>query len=137
MLRRCVHIAVGTLSILACARKSPETLIAEHDRSLVSWEQTVRFVGEGWLANDVPSAYARRTLETTLDELAKEDRAIASEPLTPETRMTLRRSIARCREITRSLDTAVVAGDRRGAARAIELTKRARPVGTSDPARHQ
>ncbi len=130
-LRQPIQIALWAMPIVACGGKSSASLTAEHERSLVSWEQTVRLVGEAWLANDIPSAYARRTLDTTLEELDKQDHTIASDRLTPSERLTLSRMLAHDREITGALLAAVAAGDRDGAARAIQLTKQTGLRGSS------
>jgi hypothetical protein len=135
--RRCLRVAAATLWIVACGGKSSAELIAEHDRSRVSWEQTARFVGECWLAKEVPTAYARHTLQVTLDELAKEDHAIASNPLPAEARLHLRRALASTREFARMLAVAVAADDRSTAALAIGLSKHDRAGSAADSASHQ
>jgi hypothetical protein len=111
-LRRCWPFAAWALLVVACGGKSPAERVAEHDRTRASWEQTARFVGTAWERGAVPAAYARRTLATTLEELAKEDRAIATEPLTEAERLRLRRALDRSRALGQSLASAVGAGSR-------------------------
>jgi hypothetical protein len=112
VLHRWARIAVPLFLLAACQRQSIGDRIAAHDRALVSWRETARFVAEEWSARAVPSAFASRTLARTREELSKEMDALRKEPLPPDTVARLRAQLTNAESLTDSLERAVRTGDR-------------------------
>jgi hypothetical protein len=119
----CVHGAV-LLSLAACGGKSPAERIAEHDLERTSWEQTTQLVGEKWIASQIPTAYAHRTLVTALQELAAQNRAIGSESIDDSSRARLQLVLARSKKFTERLDSAIADDDSSAAVSVLERAVR-------------
>lgn len=113
--------------LAACGGASTADRVAEHDRERTSWEQTALFVGDGWIASQIPTAYAHRTLAATLEALTAESRAIGRESIDDSSRVRLELALTRSRRITAQLDSAIADNDPSAAASAFE---RATPRGT-------
>ena len=61
------------LTILsACSSKSSADEVTKELQSVKSWAATAHLVGDSWMHQDVPTAYAKQTLSKAQQELQKE-----------------------------------------------------------------
>lgn len=81
---RSLHFPEGTrlipivviLSITACNSQPTSQKLSQEIETVSSWAATAHLTGESWLNQDVPTIYAKQTLEKSRDELKKETKTI-------------------------------------------------------------
>jgi hypothetical protein len=112
--------AVFLLLNTGCDGKSTSERVAEHDRTRVSWEQTMRLVAHEWSKGATPDAYASRTLKRAHDELDAEAKSLAKDSVPPSERRRLGVALIGARALADTLQSEVRGGDLAGAARAFE-----------------
>lgn len=60
----------------ACSTQPSPQSLGKELRTINSWAATAHMVSDSWLKGTVPNAYAKRTLQTTQDNLKKETDAL-------------------------------------------------------------
>ncbi len=75
-------MAVGLVSLCsACSKSTPSEAVQKELKTIVSWIETTRAVGEAWKNGSIPSAYATRTFQTAQENLKQEIESIQSLPV--------------------------------------------------------
>lgn len=65
------------LTILsACSNKSPAKELSKHLQTVTSWAATADMTGEAWIGGNVPTVYAKQTLQKAQQEITKETTTI-------------------------------------------------------------
>src|SRR5258705_5576699 len=75
-------------------------------KTVTSWLETTRMVGDAWQNNSVPPAYATRTLQTAQENLKQEETAINSLSISDALKSDL---ITKLRELEKQLGQAAAA----------------------------
>ena len=104
----------GALLISACASSNPPDALHQEVKTLISWIETTRMVGQAWKAGWVPSTYAARTIQTAQETLQKESETIQSFPIADKTRADLRARIQQMQDSLGQAEMAVKNSDRTG-----------------------
>jgi hypothetical protein len=118
-------VLAGALIFLCsgCGSSNPSDDLRKELRTVSSWIETTRQVGQAWQAGSVPSAYATRTFQTAALTLQQEAATIQSLPLAEAIKSDW---LARIEQVQTTLGRASVAiksKDQSGVAAAItELT---------------
>jgi ABC-type glycerol-3-phosphate transport system substrate-binding protein len=74
-----ILLALGlTLISVACSNSNPSADLQKEVKTIISWIETTRAVGEAWKSGWVPSAYTGRTLQTAQENLKQEIKNIRS-----------------------------------------------------------
>lgn len=89
----------------ACSKPSDKEVTTEHLKTVGSWTATARMVAESWKQETVPQHYAKQTLETTQQEIAKETESLFRE--LPQTRSQLMPSLQHLQQTLQQLSSAV------------------------------
>src|SRR5215213_4559356 len=114
-----VHVLVRSLAfalVLGCATwgcTSPQKEAEKSFESLSSWCATAELLARQWSHDEVPAAYARKTMHIAGEEIAGHRTRLASSPGTGSSAAMAAALQLRVQE----LETMVAAGDRTGAAR--------------------
>jgi hypothetical protein len=103
----------GIALFLGCSSRTPEQDLLRKTEPVGSWLAALQMTGEKWLANGVPHAFVRTTVEAAQKELAQADQEAKKSSARPEVRDHLRRIIAAGRSEGERLRHAAAAGDRR------------------------
>jgi hypothetical protein len=116
-------LVFSALLLSSCASSNPSDALQHELKTLISWIETTRTVGQAWQSGSVPSAYAARTFQTAQEALQEESETIQSLSIAEVTKADLRAGI---QQMQNSLGQAVVNlknGDRAGVGTAMtELT---------------
>lgn len=59
-------------TVAACSPKQKASELTKELKTVTSWAATAHMVGDSWLRDTVPTAYAKQTLQRTQKELQKE-----------------------------------------------------------------
>jgi hypothetical protein len=77
-----ILLALGLTSLsVACSNSNPSADLQKEVKTIVSWIETTRAVGEAWKNGSVPSAYAALTFQTAQENLKQEIDSIQSIPI--------------------------------------------------------
>ena len=88
--RIAVLFAAGLIFLFsACSASNPSDALRKELKTIVSWIETTRAVGEAWKNGSVPSAYAARTFETAQRNLQQEMKTLQSLSIPEATRADL------------------------------------------------
>jgi hypothetical protein len=106
------------LLVAGCARKTPEQKLAGEAGTAASWVATFQFASEAWLANRVPGAFLRDTIQSGEKNLQKSEQSVEESEANERMRATVRDSLKTARVASAELKAALERGDRAGVARA-------------------
>jgi len=102
------------LLISSCASSNPSEALQQEVKTLISWVETTRMVGQAWQAGSVPSAYAARTFQTAQDTLQQESETIQNLSIAEVTRADLRANIQQMQNSLGQAEVALKNSDRAG-----------------------
>lgn len=108
------------LTILsACSSKSSSDELAKELQTVKSWTATAHLVGDTWIRGDVPTAYAKRTLSKTQEELQNE-LDVLSQKVPAQNRTTLVVQLQRLQGTVQQMSKALEQKDARAMQRQIQ-----------------
>ena len=85
-----ILLALGLTSLsVACSNSNPSADLQKEVKTIVSWIETARAVGEAWKNGSIPSAYAGRTFHTAQESLQQEIKTIQSLSIPDAAKITL------------------------------------------------
>jgi hypothetical protein len=127
-----VVVALATLSVAGCS-KSPTEQARQELASLHSWAASARMVGDEWIRQAVPDAYATLALRSFGKRLRKERQRVSSQALPEGVSGFLGTRLAAVEGLTDSLRAAIRRDDRGRAAGVLTLLSA--QVGAADSMR--
>lgn len=71
-------------TVTACSTQPSVDKLAKELKTVASWAATTHMVGDAWLRGRVPTAYAKRTLQSAQKELQKETNTLAKVAPAPD-----------------------------------------------------
>jgi hypothetical protein len=106
--QRIAILLIGGLVCLgtACSKSNPSEALQKELKTVVSWIETTRAVGEAYKNGSVPPAYAARTFQTAQKNLQQEFENIQSLPISQSTRADL---LSKLQQVENSVGQAVQA----------------------------
>lgn len=105
---------LSALLMSSCVSSNPSDSLHHEIKTLTSWIETTRMVGQAWQAGSVPSAYAARTFQTAQETLQTESETIQSLPIADVTRTDLRANIQQMQNLLGQAEMAAKNSDRAG-----------------------
>ena len=103
---RSVSLLLLVTILSACSSKSSSDELAKELQTVKSWTATAHLVGDTWIRGDVPTAYAKRTLSKTQEELQNEVE-ILSQKAPAQNRTTLVVQLQHLQETVQQMSKAV------------------------------
>ena len=101
----------AALIFLTACSSSPDKLTKEL-KTISSWAATVRMVGEALMNGKVPTAFAKRTLETAQQNLKDENKTLSkSSDIPNEERTSVQGQINRIQQLVSQMKSAVEGKD--------------------------
>lgn len=105
---------------VACKAESPAAKLSSELQTVTSWAATMHMVGETWVSDTVPTAYALKTLQTARLELQEESAALAQAAAIPtDQRATAQKHLDNLHNISGEMLESVQRGDRASVAQAV------------------
>ncbi|HEX6616635.1 MAG TPA: hypothetical protein VF046_10045 [Gemmatimonadales bacterium] len=75
--RRILTLLPFLFSLTACGPKPPRKQLDKHGKSVASWAATAEMVATAWLRGDVPTDYARQTLQSGAKQVERARSSLA------------------------------------------------------------
>ena len=116
---RSVSLLLLLTILSACSSKSASDELAKDLQTVKSWTATAHLVGDTWIRGDVPTAYAKRTLSKTQEELQNEVE-ILSQKAPAQNRTTLVVQLQRLQQTVQQMSKALEHKDARAMQRQIQ-----------------
>src|SRR5437764_11404781 len=104
----------------ACSHKPPDEKLLDDVEPAASWAASLRFIGEKWLANSVPTAFVKNSADAARKSIEKTAKQIDQSQASPGLRQALRRDTVTAMRAAEGLEVSVGKGDRNGVQRAIK-----------------
>ena len=86
-------ILAAILLVAACSHKSEDEKLLDAADPAASWTGALQLAAEKWLANSVPSSFARATVDAADKAFDKTDKAIAQSQARQELRDSIKRQL--------------------------------------------
>jgi len=113
-------LVVALLLAAACSQKPPDEKLLDDVQPAASWAASLRFMGEKWLANSVPTAFVKNSADAARKSIEKTAKQIDQSQASAGLRQALRRDAVEVMQAAEQMEAAVDKGDRSGVERAIK-----------------
>jgi hypothetical protein len=113
-------ILVFCALLAACSHRTAEEQLIKDVAPAKAWVATLRFAGEKWIANSVPTAFVRSSLGAAEKEFDRAMRSVDQSNARRDLRDQLRHHLEGSHAAAERLKNAIEKQDRRAAAAAID-----------------
>jgi hypothetical protein len=112
-------VALTAVTLPACQKKSPEEDLLKKVEPVGSWLASLEMTGRKWLANSVPTSFAKNSLSAAGKAFDKAAEETAKSEAGPEVRARLGQLVSEARAAGAGLRRGIEAGDRGAVAREV------------------
>ena len=118
--RRILPLLAFVYSLTACGPKPPRKQIDKQGESVASWAATAEMVATAWLQGDVPTDYARQTLQSGAKQVQRARTSLAKVAAGDSLAQAAEQEYGRLAERLTRMTDALQQNDRRTLAQSID-----------------